>query len=107
MSNSKFFDLNELNPKAIVLEEFESAYMGYGVKQGIDKPVALYDAKQMIKILAENIIANPDWVSEQDVNEKGTLEELAIRAAVEYLDHNTWGADFGEHGPIFVHTYLN
>tara|TARA_B100000900_G_C20472380_1_gene671948 strand:+ start:550 stop:873 length:324 start_codon:yes stop_codon:yes gene_type:complete len=107
MSNSKFFELNDLNPDAIVLEEFESAYMGYGVRQGMNKPVALYDAKQMIKLFAESIISNPDWVSEQDVNSKGTLEELAIKAAVEYLDYNTWGADFGENGPIFVHTYLN
>jgi len=106
MSNSKFFDLNELNPKAIVLEDFDSAYVGYGTRAGIDAPVAVYDVRQMLKLTAESLIAQPDWVAEQDVNSRDELENEAIGQALEFLDYNTIGVDYGEHGPIFLHYYL-
>ena len=107
MSNSKFFELIELNPKAIVLEEFDSAYVGYGTKAGIDDPVAVYDVRQMLKIIAESIINQPDWVKEQDVDSRDALENEAIGQALEFLEYNTIGVDYGEHGPIFLHYYLS
>lgn len=103
---SKYWELHELNEDAIIFEEFASAYMGYGTKLGLDKPVAVYDARQMVKIFAEGLIANQEWVKEQDINTRDGLEDLAIQDAVEYIEYNVFGMDVGENGPIFLHTYM-
>jgi hypothetical protein len=103
---SKFWELNDLNPEAVVFEEFADAYVGYAVKPEFEKPVAVYDARKMLKLLAESFIHDPEWVEQQDINSRDGLEDLAIQAALEYLDYNTFSAAFGENGPIFLHTYV-
>lgn len=106
MSDSKYWELSELNEEAVVFEEFIEAYLGYGTKIGFKHPVAVYDARKMVKVLAESFISDPNWIDKQDVNSREALEENAIEQAVEYLEFNTFGGDYGEHGPIFLYTYL-
>ena len=43
---SKFWELNDLNPDAVVFEEFADAYVGYAVKPEFNNPVAVYDAEK-------------------------------------------------------------
>ena len=53
MSESKYWELNDLNEEAIIFEEFLEAYVGYGVQAGAESPVAIYDARKMVKVLAD------------------------------------------------------
>lgn len=103
---SKYWELNELNDEAVVFEEFIEAYLGYGTKAGMKAPVAIYDARKMVKILAESFVADSSWVDSQDVNTREALEEIAIQDAIEYLDYNCFGASFGDNTPMFLYTYL-
>ena len=106
MSESKYWELNDINSEAIIFEEFTEAYLGYGTRMGFENPVAVYDARKMVKILAESFISDPDFVDKVEVNTREALEEEAIEQAVEYVEFNCIGASFGENTPIFLYTYL-
>mgnify|MGYP001605128166 FL=1 len=106
MSESKYWELNDLNPDAVIFEEFIEAYLGYGTRMGMENPVAVYDARKMVKILAESFVADPEFVDKVDVNNREDLEEEAIQQAVEYIEFNYLGASFAENTPIFLYTYL-
>ena len=103
---SKFWELNDLNPDAVVFEEFADAYVGYAVKPEFNNPVAVYDARRMLKVLAESFIIDAEWVEKQDINSRDGLENLAISAALEYLESELFSAAYGANGPIFLHTYV-
>ena len=50
MSQDSFYwDLAELNPDAVVFDEFQEAYLGYGYKNGMT-PVAVYSYDLSLKI---------------------------------------------------------
>ena len=106
MSESKYWELNDVNPDAIIFEEFTEAYLGYGTRVGFETPVAVYDARKMVKILAESFVSDPNFVDKVDVNSREALEEEAIEQAVEYVEFNYIGASFKENTPIFLYTYL-
>ena len=106
MSESKYWELNDVNPDAIIFEEFTEAYLGYGTRIGFKTPVAVYDARKMVKILAESFVSDPNFVDKEDVNSREALEEEAIEQAVEYVEFNYIGASFEENTPIFLYTYL-
>ena len=90
---SKFWELNDLNPDAVVFEEFADAYVGYAVKPEFNNPVAVYDASKCIDILIEQFKEDPDYDGD---------EMDALDMAVEYFDYNTMGAWYGEDTPVFV-----
>ena len=50
-SNDFYWDLAELNPDAVVFDEFQEAYLGYGYKNGMT-PVAVYSYDFIINLLA-------------------------------------------------------
>jgi hypothetical protein len=85
---SKFWELNDLNPDAVVFEEFADAYVGYAVKPEF------------------SFIIDAEWVEKQDINSRDGLENLAISAALEYLESELFSAAYGANGPIFLHTYV-
>lgn len=103
---SKFWELNDLNPDAVVFEEFADAYVGYAVKPEFKNPVAVYDARKILKLVAESFIVDEEWAQQQDINSRDGLENLAIAAALEYLENELFSAAYGDNGPIFLHTYV-
>jgi hypothetical protein len=73
--------LSEINPDAVVFEEYKDALIGYTENTNISN-VAVYDFEKCISILIE----------------KGH----SIEEAVEYFEFNVLGSHFGSNSPIFV-----
>ena len=88
--NDYYWELAELNPDAVVYEEFESAYLGMAIKTGL-KPVAIYDSQGIINAIGYSLIEDK--------------VDAVYTAAVEHFDVNIAAATFGdnnENGPIFL-----
>lgn len=103
--NDYYWELAELNPDAVVYEEFESAYLGMAIKVGT-KPVAIYDSQGIINAIGFSLMQDKEFV--KSLEEYETEEErvdAVYTAAVEHFDNNIVGATFGdnnENGPIFL-----
>lgn len=79
-------ELSEANPEALVPEGFSEAFLGYTVG-GQGNSLAVFSYDRCVDVLVE----------------KG----LTPDEAVEYLDHNTIYAYFGENSPIYMKTNLD
>ena len=103
--NDYYWELAELNPDAVVYEEFESAYLGMAIKTGL-KPVAIYDSQGIINTIGYSLMQDKEFVKtlEQYENEEDEVDAV-YTAAVEHFDVNIAAATFGdnnENGPIFL-----
>jgi len=102
-----YWDLAELNPDAVVFDEFKEAYLGYADRNGL-KPVAIYSYDYIINIIATNIIESEDFakrMEEDNITEEAEQVATAIDEAAEYFDYNVAGVgkgDNNEDGPIFL-----
>ena len=106
--DSFYWDLAELNPDAVVFDEFSEAYLGYGYKNGMT-PVAVYSYDYIVNILATSYLEDPDWCEKRlaDIDEEDEAAQVAtaLDDAVEYFNYNVSGVgkgDNNEHGPIFL-----
>ena len=104
--NDYYWELAELNPDAVVYEEFESAYMGIAVRVGL-KPVALYDTETIINTVGFNLMQDKEFM--EKINEEHTEEQDKVDAlydeASQHFHQNIEGGIFGkdnENGPIFL-----
>lgn len=106
-SNDYYWELAELNPDAIVFEEFVEAYLGYGYKNGMT-PVAIYSKDYIINILAAGMLDDEKYVQtllKDNIVEEEEQVAHAIDDANEYFNYNVSGVGKGknnEHGPIFL-----
>lgn len=107
-SDDFYWDLAELNPDAVVFDEFQDAYLGYGYKNGMT-PVAVYSYDYIINILATTYIEDPEWCKDRlegiDDNDEEAQVAVALDDAIEYFNYNVSGVakgDNNEHGPIFL-----
>lgn len=105
-SGSRYWELMEINPDAIIYDEFYQAYLGYVERQGWSAPVACYDARKMVRILAETFVRDEEFQNSVEWGSQRELEDEAVKTAVEYLEHNTFNAWHGEHTPVFLHTFI-
>ena len=107
--NDFYWELAELNPDAVVFEEFEEAYLGTAMRNGF-KPVAVYSYNYIVNILTAGMLDDPKYMKE--LIEEGIVEEEeqvanAIDRAIEYFDYNVAGVGKGENNedaPIFLHS---
>ena len=102
--NDYYWELAELNPDAVVYEEFESAYMGIAVRVGL-KPVAL--SETIINTVGFNLMQDKEFM--EKINEEHTEEQDKVDAlydeASQHFHQNIEGGMFGkdnENGPIFL-----
>lgn len=105
-NGSRYWELLEANPDAIVFDEFYQAYLGYVTRKNFDAPVACYDARKMVRILAENFLQDEGFRDSVEWANNRELEEHAVATAVEYLEFNTFDAWLGDHTPVFLHTFI-
>ena len=73
--------LSEINPEAIIFDEFKEALVGYTENKNFSS-VAVYDSEKCISLLIE----------------KGH----SLNEAVEHFDYNVLGSYLGSNSPIFV-----
>ena len=105
--NDYYWELAELNPKAIVFEEFSEAYMGVGYRNGIE-PVAVYSKDFIINIIAAGMLDDEDYMQgllDDEITEEEQQVAHAIDDANEYFNFNVAGVGSGdnnENGPIFL-----
>ena len=107
-SNDFYWDLAELNPDAVVFDEFQEAYLGYGYKNGMT-PVAVYSYDFIINLLATSYLEDPEWAESRlegiDEEDEAAQVATALEDAMEYFNYNVPGVgkgDNNEHGPIFL-----
>lgn len=73
--------LSEINPDALILEEFKDALIGY-TENTFFSNVAVYDFEKCISLLIE--------------------QGMSVESAVEYFEFNVLGAYMGNNSPVFV-----
>jgi len=103
--NDYYWELAELNPDAVVYEEFEDAYLGMAFKTGL-KPVAIYDTQGIINAIGITLMTNKEFMEElKEIESEEDKVEKVLTAATEHFDHNISSQTFGdnnENGPIFL-----
>lgn len=91
---SKVYDeLKEFNPKAMIIEDFEEAYLGYSTDGK-----AIYDFYTMLDLVIDGIY--------EDAEEEIT-EDQAYSEAYLHLDSNVVNASASEHTPIIMYKELH
>lgn len=88
-----YSELTEFNPKAMIIDDFEEAYLGYS-----SDGKAIYDFYTMLDMVIDGIY--------EDAEEEIT-EDQAYSEAYEHLDYNILGAYVGEHTPIIMYKELH
>ena len=88
-----YSELKEFNPKAIIIDDFEDAYLGYSTDGK-----AIYDFYTMLDIVIDGIY--------EDTEEEIT-EETAYEEAYTHLDYNVIRAFVGEYTPIIMYKELH
>lgn len=107
-ANDFYWELAELNPDAVVFEEFEDAYLGYATKNGM-KPVAIYSYDYIINIVAKSMMEDEEFVKglvDDNIVDEAEQVATAIDEAISYFDYNIGGLGKGkdnEDAPIFLH----
>jgi hypothetical protein len=87
---SKVYDeLKEFNPKAMIIEDFEEAYLGFSTEGK-----AIYDFYTMLDLVIDGIY--------EDAPEKLTEDE-AYGEAYAHLDCNVIGVQKGQYSPIIMY----
>lgn len=77
---------------AILFDGFEDAFVGWATQ--FNKPFAVYSYTKMIQKLVNEFSA--------DCEDTRECLEDHVSEAIEYIDHNTAGAWFGEGTPIIL-----
>jgi len=77
-------ELKEFNPEALVIDDFEEAYLGFTTKG-----IAIYDYYTMLDIVIEGILEDEDCT-----------EEEAVDNAIQHIDFNILSAYVGPYTPI-------
>tara|TARA_R100001460_G_scaffold69880_1_gene110490 strand:- start:1931 stop:2293 length:363 start_codon:yes stop_codon:yes gene_type:complete len=80
MSNNFYWTLIDMNPNAIIWEEYEDAYLGVALKSG-QTPVAVYDKKIVQGMIMENILKDEKFINDM-VEIYGDNEEAITREVV-------------------------
>ena len=77
-SNDFYWDLAELNPDAVVFDEFQEAYLGYGYRNGMT-PVAIYSYDFIINLLATSYLEDPEWAESrlEGIDEEDEAAQVA------------------------------
>ena len=88
-----YSELTEFNPKAMIIDDFEEAYLGYS-----SDGKAIYDFYTMLDIVIDGIYED----AEQEIT-----EDEAYSEAYAHLDFNVLGAYRGEHTPIIMYKELH
>lgn len=88
-----YSELTEFNPKAMIIDDFEEAYLGYS-----SDGKAIYDFYTMLDMVIDGIY--------EDAEEKITEDE-AYSEAYAHLDFNILKAYVGEHTPIIMYKELH
>ena len=104
-----YWELAELNPEAVVFEEFEEAFLGVGHRNGL-KPVAIYSYDYIVNIIASDMLDTDEFM--KDLLDREIIEEEdqvseAMMQAKEYFDFNIGNVGKGnnnEDAPIFLHS---
>ena len=87
-----YSELKEFNPKAMIIHDFEEAYLGYS-----SDGKAIYDFYTMLDLVIDGIY--------EDAEEEIT-EEQAYSEAYLHLDSNIVNASASEHTPIIMYKEL-
>ena len=104
-----YWELAELNPEAVIFEEFEEAYLGVAHRNGM-KPVAVYSYDFIINILASEKVYDKKFIKElveKNITEEEDQVDEAMNQAMEYFSYNIGGIGKGkdnEDAPIFLHS---
>ena len=85
MSNV-YDELKEYNPEAVIIDDFEEAYLGYSVEGR-----AIYDYYTLVDIVTDGILEDNDMT-----------EEDAVEEAIQHVDFNIVGAFVGPFTPIVM-----
>ena len=85
MSNV-YDELKEYNPEALIIDDFEEAYLGYSVEGR-----AIYDYYTLVDIVTDGILEDNDMT-----------EEDAVEEAIQHVDFNIVGAFVGPFTPIVM-----
>jgi hypothetical protein len=88
-----YSELKEFNPKAMIIDDFEEAYLGYS-----SDGKAIYDFYTMLDLVIDGIY--------EDAEEEIT-EDQAYSEAYSHLDYNVINAYVGEHTPIIMYKELH
>lgn len=88
-----YSELTEFNPKAIIIDDFEEAYLGYS-----SDGKAIYDFYTMLDMVIDGIYEDAP---------KEITEDEAYSEAYAHLDSNILGAYVGEHTPIIMYKELH
>jgi len=88
-----YSELTEFNPKAMIIDDFEEAYLGYS-----SDGKAIYDFYTMLDMVIDGIY--------EDAEEEITEDE-AYSEAYAHLDYNILGAYVGEYTPIIMYKELH
>jgi hypothetical protein len=84
--NKVYDELKELNPEALIVEDFEQAYLGY-----THDGKAIYDYYTMVDIVVDGILEDNDFD-----------EEEAVSEAIQHVEKNIVNAYLGINTPIFM-----
>jgi hypothetical protein len=104
-----YWELAELNPDAVVFEEFEEAFLGVAHRNGF-KPVAIYSMDFIVNIVAAEMLENNEFMKDlldRDIIEEEDQVDEAMIQAKEYFEFNIANVGKGEgneDAPIFLHS---
>ena len=88
-----FEELLEKNPKALIWDGFDQAYIGYTYSHIEKEPVAVYDYYTMLDLVIDGIFETEDNVTDDE----------AFSLAIEHLDYNVIGGSLGEFTPVVMY----
>lgn len=77
-SNELYWDLMELNPKAIIYTEYEEAYIGFANKDS-KTWVAVYDAELLSEQLMQQYFVNEEFIEGKLKEADGKIKESELQ----------------------------
>ena len=80
-------ELMEYNPEAMIIDDFEEAYLGYSIEGR-----AIYDYYTLVDIVTDGILEDSDMT-----------EEEAVTEAINHVDFNIVNAYVGPFTPIVMY----
>lgn len=106
MSEDFYWQLLQENPKALIWEEYEQAFLGIGSRDGM-KSVAVYDVTVLQGLIIEEILEDKEYMKilseTHDDNEEAMTQDIikeSVRTYVEKIFSDTEGEL--EDRPIFL-----
>ena len=106
MSEDFYWQLPQENPKALIWEEYEQAFLGIGSRDGM-KSVAVYDVTVLQGLIIEEILEDEEYMKmlskTHNDNEEAMTQDIikeSVRTYVEKIFSDTEGEL--EDRPIFL-----